>query len=176
MVFVENRPSIIFPLPTGERMKSRSALHKSGNTAPLHSTEQAGGAPLGRMRGPASGRCRRAAVRGKHYIHWPKGHLRPHPCPLPPAGEGDILDFSRQWQDSLVAYQHKELYKVKLQCSVQSRSAPSPHPGCGALPSDTRKRGQSNIPRYPSKRDSAHSRSGTGDQKIVSLWDQRPLH
>ena len=39
----------------------RDALYKSGNTASLHSIEQAGGAPLGRMRGPASGRCRKAA-------------------------------------------------------------------------------------------------------------------
>src|SRR4030042_493226 len=29
-----------------------------------------------------------------NYIHWPKGHLRPHPCPLPPAGEGGYIGFS----------------------------------------------------------------------------------
>ena len=39
----------------------RDALHKSGNTAPLRSTEQG-------LRGPASGRCRKAAVRGKVKI------------------------------------------------------------------------------------------------------------
>jgi hypothetical protein len=40
-------------LPEGE-VRSRTALHKSESTAPLHSTEQG-------MRGPASVRCRKAA-------------------------------------------------------------------------------------------------------------------
>lgn len=48
-----NRPYRVL-LPQGE-VRSRTALHKSENTAPLHSTEQG-------MRGPASGRCRKAAA------------------------------------------------------------------------------------------------------------------
>jgi hypothetical protein len=110
------------------------------------------------------GRAGATQVRGKHYIHphptlFPKG-----PGPYgPPAGEGDMLDFSRHWRDSLVTYRHKELYKVKLRYGVHSRQAISPHPGCGALSSDTRRQDQSNTPRYPSKTDNAHSRSGTGD-------------
>lgn len=50
-----------------EGRKSRTALNKSGKTAPLHSTEQG-------LRGPASGRCRKAAeLYGRIYFDYGAG-------------------------------------------------------------------------------------------------------
>ena len=42
---------------SGKGDTRRDAVHKSERSAPLHSKKQAEGAPLGRMWGPASGRC-----------------------------------------------------------------------------------------------------------------------